>query len=72
MHMYVSKQTITGSGNGSSPGRYQTIIWSIAVILLIGPSITNFSDILFEIHLRKCIWKCRLEYGGNFVSASMW
>ena len=22
-------------------------------------------------HLRKCIWKCRLENGGHFVSASM-
>ena len=22
-------------------------------------------------HLRKCIWKCRLEKGGHFISASM-
>ena len=31
---------------------------------------TNFGKILFESHtfsLKKCIWKCRLENGGQFV-----
>ena len=34
---------------------------------------THFNEILFEIQIfsRKCTWKCRLEDGGHFVSASM-
>ena len=27
--------------------------------------------ILLLVHSRKCIWKCRLQNGGHFVSASM-
>ena len=27
-HICVSKQTAIGSDNGSSPGRYQAIIWT--------------------------------------------
>ena len=41
--------TIIGSDNGMSPGRRQAIIWTNAVILLIGPLGTNFSEILIEI-----------------------
>ena len=66
--------TIIGSDNGLSPGRRQAITWTIVGVLLIGPLGTNFSEILTEIHkfsLKKCIWKCRLENGGHFVSASM-
>ena len=44
-HICVSKLTIIGSDNGSSPGRRQAIIWTNAGILLIGPFGTNFSEI---------------------------
>ena len=73
-HICVSKLNIIGSDNGLSLGRCQAIIWTNAGILLIGPIGTNFSEILSEIHTfhsRKCIWKCRLENGGHFVSAAM-
>ena len=46
-HICVSKLTIIGSDNGSSPERRQANIWTNAGILLIG---TNFSEILSEIH----------------------
>ena len=49
-HIYVSELPIIGSDNGLSPGRRQAIIWTNAAILLIGPSGTNFSGILIEIH----------------------
>ena len=70
----VGKLTIIDSDNGLSPGRRQTIIKTNAGILLIETLGTNFSEILSEIHTfnsRKCIWKCRLEDGGHFISASM-
>ena len=50
MHIYVSKLTIIGSDNGSSPGRRQAIIWTNAGILLIGTLWTNFSEILSKIY----------------------
>ena len=50
MHICVSKPTTNGSDNGLSPGRRQTIIWTNAGILLIGPLGTNLSEILSEIH----------------------
>ena len=75
MHICVSKLTIIGRDNGLLPGRCQAIIWTNAGILLIGALGTNFSEILIEIHpyfhSRKSIWKCPLENGGHFVSASM-
>ena len=46
----VSKRTIIGSDNGLTPGRRQAIIWTNDGILLIGPSGTNFSEILSKIH----------------------
>ena len=61
----VGELATIGSNNGLSPDRRQTIIWTNAGILLIGPSWTNFSDILIE------VWKCRLRNGNHFVSASM-
>ena len=48
-HVCVGKLTIIGSDNGLSPGRRQTIIWTNAGILLIGPLGTNFSEILVGI-----------------------
>ena len=40
---------IAGWDNGLSPGRRQAIIWTNPGILLIGPSGTNFSEILIKI-----------------------
>ena len=48
-HTCVSKLTIIGSENGLSPGRRQAIIWTNAGILFIGPSGTNFNEMLIEI-----------------------
>ena len=49
-HICVGKLTTIVSDNGLSPGRRQAIIWTNAGILLIGPSWTNFGEILIEIH----------------------
>ena len=48
-HICVDNLTIIGSDNGLSPGQRQAIIWTNAVILLIGPLGTNFSEILIKI-----------------------
>ena len=50
-HICISKLTIIGSDNGLLPGRCQAIIWTNAVILLIAPLGTNFSEILIEIYV---------------------
>ena len=50
-HICIGELTIVGSNNGLSPGRRQAIIWTNAVILLIGPLGTNFNEILIEIHI---------------------
>ena len=49
-HICVRKLNIIGSDNGLSPGRHQAIIWTNAGIMSIGPSGTNFSEILIAIH----------------------
>ena len=49
-HICVSKLTTIGSDNGLSPGWRQTIIWTSAGILFIGPLETNLSEILIEIY----------------------
>ena len=49
-HICVSKLTIIESDNGLSPGRHQAIIWTNAVILLIGPLGIYFNEIVIEIH----------------------
>ena len=48
-HKCVRKLTIIGSDNGLSPGWRQAIIWTIDGMLLFGPSVTNFSEILVKI-----------------------
>ena len=65
-HICVSRQTITGSDNGLSPGWRQAIIWTNAGILLIGPLGTNFSENLIEI-LTFSFKKMRLK-----VSSAKW
>ena len=47
----LSKLTIIGSDNGLSPGQPQAVIWTNAVILLIQTLVTDFSEILSEIHI---------------------
>ena len=47
-HKCVSKLTAIGSDDDLSPGRRQAIIWTNAGILLIGPLVTNSSEILIE------------------------
>ena len=64
MHICISKMV---SDNGLSPGWCQANISTNAGILLIGPSGTNFSEILIEIqafsfkqmHLEKVV--CKME-----------
>ena len=48
-HICVGDQTIIGSVNGLSPDRRQTITWTNAGILLIGPLGTKISEILIKI-----------------------
>ena len=48
-HMWVGNLTIIGTDNGLSPGWCQAIIWINSGILLIGPWVTNFSEILISI-----------------------
>ena len=47
----VGKPTVIGSDNGLLPSRRQTIIWTNAGILLIGPLGTNFGEIWIEINI---------------------
>ena len=65
-HICVSKRTIISSDNGLSPSRRQAIIWTNAGILLIGPSGTNFSEILIDI-ITFSFKKMRLK-----VSSAKW
>ena len=48
-HICVGNLIIIGSDNGLSPERRQAIIWTNAGILSIGPSGTNFNEILIGI-----------------------
>ena len=49
-HICFGNLTIIGSDNCLSPGQRQTNIWTDAGILLIGPSGTDFNEILIKIH----------------------
>ena len=75
-HIFVGNLTNIGSDNGLSPGRCQSIIWTNAGKLLIGPLGTNFSGILIEIqtfwlqkiHLKKLSAKsCPFHLGLNLL-----
>ena len=71
-HICVDNLTIIDPDNGLLPGRHQAIIWNNAGILSIGLLGTDFSEILIWHFLsRKCAWKCGLQNGSHFVSASM-
>ena len=65
-HLCVGKLTSIASDNGLSPGRRQAIIWTNAMILLIGPLGAYFSEILSEIHTFS-FKKMRLK-----VSSAKW
>ena len=70
MQICISKLTIIGSDIGFPPGRGQAIISINTGILLIWTLETNLSQILSNIHsfsLKKCIWRCCLQNGSNFV-----
>ena len=71
----ISKLSTIGSDNGLSPGRRQAIISTSAGLLLIGPSGTNFSEILIEIHIfsfKKMHLKMSSgKIGSHFVLAWM-
>ena len=76
-HICVGNLTIIGSDNGLTPGRRQAITWTNAVILLIGPLVTNFSEISIRIqtfsfkkmHLRMSTAKWRpFCLGPNVLS----
>ena len=74
MHICVGYLTIIGSDNGLSHGRRQTIIWTIAGILLIGPLGTNFSEISIGIQtfsFKKMHLKMSSAKWRPFVSASV-
>ena len=65
-HIYASTNSaIIGSDNGLSPVWLQAIIWANALILLIQPLPTNFSEKRWfkfkHIHSGKCIWMRPLE-----------
>ena len=45
IYICIGNLTIIGSDNGLASGRRQAIIWTNAVILLIGPVGTNFCEI---------------------------
>ena len=49
-HICIGNLTTICSDNGLSPGRRQTIIWTNAGLLSIGPLRTNFSEILIKMH----------------------
>ena len=49
-HICVGNLAIIGSDNGLSPGWRQVITWTNIGILLIGPLVTNFNEMLIEIH----------------------
>ena len=51
MYLCIGNLTTIGSGNGLLPGGLQAIIWTNAGILLTESLGTNFSEILFEIHI---------------------
>ena len=62
-HTCVNKLTIIGSDNGLSPGRRQAIIWTNDGLLFICPRVTNFNEILIEIHIFSLKTPFEIRYG---------
>ena len=54
-HICVSYLKTTGSDNGLSPDRHQSVVWTNDRILSVGPLEINFHEISFEI--RICTFK---------------
>ena len=68
-HICVSKTTIIGPDSGLLPGRrhYLNQCWNI-----VSSNPRNKLQWKYiHFHSRKCIWKCCLRNGDNFVSASI-
>ena len=68
------KNNIIVSDNDLSPGRRQAIIWANAGMLLFGTweetTVKSWLKFIY-FHSRPCIWKCRLDNVGIFVSFPM-
>ena len=69
-HICVGKLGIIGSLVGGKPLSEPMLEYCS----LIGPSGTNFGEILIEIltfSFKKCVWKCRLRSDGHFATVSI-
>ena len=67
-----------------SPVWHHAILWTVEGLLSIGPSETNFSDMLIKFkyfHSRKCVWRSRLQndahcsqhkYANTFLICHGW
>ena len=64
----VGNLTIIGSDNCLSPGRRHAIIWTDAGILLIGPSKTDFNEI---IHIHSRIHSLKMSPDSKVHGANM-
>ena len=65
---------ITGSDNGLAPFRCQSVVSTNGELLPIRPQGTDrikFCLKFKSFHSRKCIWTCRLQNDGHYVSASL-
>ena len=76
VYICICNLSTIGSNNGLLSGQHQAIIrpkcwnivnWTLRNKLQWNPNRNKF----IHFHSRKCIWKCHLENGGHFVSASM-
>ena len=73
-HNYAPvKWVIIGSDNDLPPVGCQAIIWTNAGLFSIDHS--EQISVAFELKSnnflsRKCDWKCRLQNGGHFISAT--
>ena len=66
--------TIIGLNNGLLPVWCQIIIWTDDGLVSTGPLRINTSEIWIKLQwlsYKKMIWKCLLQNGDGFVSASM-
>ena len=55
----------------TAPSHYLNQCWNIVNWTLRNRLIWKLNRNWYILNSRKCIWKCRLENGGHFVSASM-
>ena len=71
-HIWVDKLTCIGSDNGlSCGGHYLSQWWDIVNLSIRNKLLWNLNRHSC-IFIKEIIWKCRLEYGDRFFSASMY